>query len=153
MDDVILLSTRICGFTTHWSWDHELYAYRVFRIGNPGSPQRGRKLIVNSCEKSSEPPERTKINMRRDTPVHAEMLQNAPQKLRVAFNPTDSPWLRRHRSCGDGPMVNQDASQNFTRLRLSATSACNHWLAAPFSQDAPTRGQLVHPHRSRWYAS
>jgi hypothetical protein len=30
MDDVILLSTRICGFTTHWSLDRELYAYRVF---------------------------------------------------------------------------------------------------------------------------
>jgi hypothetical protein len=39
-DDVILLSTRICGFTTHWSWDRELYAYRVFRIGNLGSPQK-----------------------------------------------------------------------------------------------------------------
>jgi hypothetical protein len=39
MDDVILLSTRICGFTTHWSWDRELYAYRVFQMGNPGSPQ------------------------------------------------------------------------------------------------------------------
>jgi hypothetical protein len=38
----ILLSTRICGFTTHWSWDRELYAYRVFRIANPGVPT-GRK--------------------------------------------------------------------------------------------------------------
>jgi hypothetical protein len=39
-DAVILLSSRICGFTTHWSWDRELYAYRVFRMGNPGFPQR-----------------------------------------------------------------------------------------------------------------
>jgi hypothetical protein len=38
MDDVILLATRICGFTTHWSWDRELYAYRVVRMGNPGTP-------------------------------------------------------------------------------------------------------------------
>jgi hypothetical protein len=38
VDDVILLSIRICGFTTYWSWNRELYAYRVFRMGNPGSP-------------------------------------------------------------------------------------------------------------------
>jgi hypothetical protein len=38
MDDVILVSALICGFTTDWSWDHELYAYRVFRMDNPGSP-------------------------------------------------------------------------------------------------------------------
>jgi hypothetical protein len=48
-DDVILLSTRICGFTTHWSWDRELYAYRVFRMGNPGSPHHIPDISPRSC--------------------------------------------------------------------------------------------------------
>jgi hypothetical protein len=35
-----LLSCKLAlrGFTTHWSWDRELYAYQVFQMGNPGSP-------------------------------------------------------------------------------------------------------------------
>jgi hypothetical protein len=51
----------------------------------------GRKSIVNSSEKSSEPPESAKINARRDTSARAKTLQNAPPKLRVAFNPAASP--------------------------------------------------------------
>jgi hypothetical protein len=69
MDDVILLSTRICGFTTQWSWDRELYAYRVFRMGNLGSPQRYSLFREGATNVAGKEPIEALINLWRLTDI------------------------------------------------------------------------------------
>jgi hypothetical protein len=102
---LILLSARVCGFMTHRSWDHELYAYRVFRMGNPGSPQQ-------RCQKSRW----WLVSKARWEPQEEGMMSTAaslPLVMKPRFNRTSRRKLNFRRWCllaswhsGQGHQIN-----------------------------------------------